>query len=214
MRFEKEAEKKELNETAKRILAAAEALFRERGYNAVTTRDIARAADVNLGLIPYYFGSKDKLGIAIVKGANDRWYSQVFEKVAAELGSAEKLYIYTILLWEAMDEATLQFMLEFMEACPASAQASATFVDMSWAVIREYKLTVTPTENDCYIAAMKGAEQALILRRKNQELNISYEYITKLILSNYFYNIGLPDKTIAAIIGRCETILSGISPSV
>lgn len=207
MRYEKEMAKKELNETGKKILAAAETLFLEKGYNAVTTRDIARAAEVNLGLIPYYFGSKENLALMIVKGINDLWYSKVFEGFAAELGSAEKLYIYTVLLWDATDDASMQFMFEFMEACPASAQASATFNDMSWDVIREYHLNVTPSENECYIAAMKGAEQALVLKKNKKKLSISYEYISNLILSNYFYNIGLPDKTIAAIISRCEEFL-------
>jgi len=207
MRYEKEMVKKELNETGKKILAAAESLFLEKGYNAVTTRDIARAAEVNLGLIPYYFGSKEALALTIVKGMNDRWYSQVFESSAMNLSSAEKLYVYTVLLWEAMDDASLRFMFEFMEACPASAQASATFVEMSWEVIREYRLPVTPAENECYIAAMKGAEQALVLRNNKKELNISYEYISNLILSNYFYNIGLSDKTIAEILKRCELFL-------
>lgn len=207
MRYEKEIAKKELNETGKKILAAAETLFLEKGYNAVTTREIAAAAGVNLGLIPYYFGSKEVLGMMIVKSMNDRWYDQVFETCTAQLGSAERLYVYTVLLWEAMDKSSLRFIYEFMEACPSSAQASATFVEMSWEVIRDYKLLVSPLENECYLTAMKGAEQALVLRQKKQELNISPELISNLILSNYFYNIGLPDKTIAAVISRCEEFL-------
>ena len=43
------------------LLDAAEALFSERGYNGVSTRDIAARAGVNLGSIPYYFGSKENL---------------------------------------------------------------------------------------------------------------------------------------------------------
>lgn len=207
MRYEKEMAKKELNETGKKILAAAETLFLEKGYNAVTTRDIARAAEVNLGLIPYYFGSKENLGMIIIKNINDRWYDQVFETYAAQLGSAERLYVYTALLWTVADEASLNLAYEFMEFCPSSAQASATFVKMSWDVIRDYQLSVTPLENECYIAALKGAEQALILRMNHQKLNIDFEYVSKLIVSNYFYNIGLPDKTIAAIINRCEEFL-------
>ncbi len=207
MRYEKEMVKKELNETGKKILAAAEELFLEKGYSAVTTRDIARAAGVNLGLIPYYFGAKEALGMLIMKNMNDRWYSQVFENAAPNLGSAEQLYIYTVLLWEVMEPKSLEFIFEFMEACPGSMQASATFIKMSWDVIRDYNLNVTPMENEAYITAMKGAERALVLRRHQQELNITSQQISNLILSNYFYNIGLPDKTIAAILGRCQDFL-------
>jgi len=47
--------------TREKILDAAEALFSDKGYNGASTRDIAAAATANLGMIPYYFGSKEKL---------------------------------------------------------------------------------------------------------------------------------------------------------
>lgn len=42
------------------ILATIECLEKD-GYNAVTTRNVAQAAEVNNAAINYYFGSKDKL---------------------------------------------------------------------------------------------------------------------------------------------------------
>jgi len=48
------------------LLTAAEQLFGARGYAAVSTREIAEAANVNLGAIQYHFGSKAKLFIATV----------------------------------------------------------------------------------------------------------------------------------------------------
>ena len=39
----------------------AEELFARNGYEGTTVRDIAHAADVNLAMISYYFGSKEKL---------------------------------------------------------------------------------------------------------------------------------------------------------
>lgn len=44
-----------------RLLDAAEFLFAENGYGAISVRDIAARADVNLGSIPYYFGTKENL---------------------------------------------------------------------------------------------------------------------------------------------------------
>ena len=43
------------------LLKVATKLFIERGYNGVSTRELAEAADVNLGAIQYHFGSKAKL---------------------------------------------------------------------------------------------------------------------------------------------------------
>jgi AcrR family transcriptional regulator len=43
------------------ILKVAEQLFAERGFDGTSVRDIAHGADVNLAMISYYFGSKEKL---------------------------------------------------------------------------------------------------------------------------------------------------------
>ena len=43
------------------ILDAAEKLFAAKGFNGTSVRDIAETANVNLAMISYYFGSKEKL---------------------------------------------------------------------------------------------------------------------------------------------------------
>jgi len=47
--------------TRDKLLAAAAALFAERGYDAIGTREIEAAAGVKRGLITYHFGSKEAL---------------------------------------------------------------------------------------------------------------------------------------------------------
>ena len=42
-------------------METAEILFAEKGFNGTSVRDIAEKAHVNLAMISYYFGSKDKL---------------------------------------------------------------------------------------------------------------------------------------------------------
>ena len=43
------------------IITTAERLFSAKGYHGTSVRDIAEEAGVNLAMISYYFGSKDKL---------------------------------------------------------------------------------------------------------------------------------------------------------
>lgn len=47
------------------ILDAAETLFAESGYNAVTLNDVAQAARVDTSLMRYYFGDKEQLFKAV-----------------------------------------------------------------------------------------------------------------------------------------------------
>lgn len=43
------------------ILQVAEQLFADKGFDGTSVRDIAEQANVNLAMISYYFGSKEKL---------------------------------------------------------------------------------------------------------------------------------------------------------
>ena len=48
------------------ILIEAEKLFSEQDFDAVSVRDLAKAANVNVAMISYYFGSKEKLFEALI----------------------------------------------------------------------------------------------------------------------------------------------------
>lgn len=43
------------------ILDVAERLFAEQGFEAISVREISKAADINIAMVSYYFGSKEKL---------------------------------------------------------------------------------------------------------------------------------------------------------
>ena len=51
----------DFNDKQLKIMEAAEELFAEKGFSGTSVRDIADAADVNVAMISYYFGSKEKM---------------------------------------------------------------------------------------------------------------------------------------------------------
>ncbi len=53
------------------LIAAGIALFGEKGIHGATTRDIAQHAGQNIAAIPYYFGSKEGLYLAVAKWIAD-----------------------------------------------------------------------------------------------------------------------------------------------
>ncbi len=70
--------------TRDRILATAERLFAERGYHAVSLRDIGGEADAQIALISYHFGSKELLYRAVF----ERRLTPVTERRRAGLAAA------------------------------------------------------------------------------------------------------------------------------
>ena len=71
--------------TRERIVDAALAAFAERGFRGASTRDIARRAGTNQGLITYHFKSKD----ALWRAAADRVFGLLQKSLGEHLDSLE-----------------------------------------------------------------------------------------------------------------------------
>lgn len=56
----------DFNEKQIEILQVAEKLFAEHGFDGTSVRDIAKVANINIAMISYYFGSKEKLLDALI----------------------------------------------------------------------------------------------------------------------------------------------------
>lgn len=54
------------NEKQIQILQVAEKLFAEKGFDGTSIRDISKHAEINVAMVSYYFGSKEKLLEAIM----------------------------------------------------------------------------------------------------------------------------------------------------
>jgi TetR/AcrR family transcriptional regulator len=73
--------------TKQRIVAAALSLFAERGFDAVSLRDIAGRAHVTHGLLRHHFGGKDGVWRAVVSAA-DRAFGQPMSPVVNRILAA------------------------------------------------------------------------------------------------------------------------------
>jgi AcrR family transcriptional regulator len=58
--------KTEFNDKQIQILEVAETLFAEKGFSGTSIRDISKEAKINIAMISYYFGSKERLLEALV----------------------------------------------------------------------------------------------------------------------------------------------------
>lgn len=74
-------------DTRERLLEAAEHLFAQRGFNAVSVRDIATAADVNVAAVNYHYQGKENLYREVLRrvvaAKRDR-YVEALRAIAAE----------------------------------------------------------------------------------------------------------------------------------
>src|SRR6202044_2561994 len=68
---------KKSEETRTRILEAALGVFRERGFERATMRDVAAAAGVAVGAAYYYFESKDAIVMAFYERSQSEMRPQI-----------------------------------------------------------------------------------------------------------------------------------------
>lgn len=76
--------------TKSRILEAASRLLAQRGFAALSTREIARDAGVNHALINYHFRTKEQLVIAVLDDANRRLLERQRKMYRGPGGFAQK----------------------------------------------------------------------------------------------------------------------------
>ena len=79
------------DETRSRILAVALELFRHRGFDQTTMREIAAEADVALGSAYYYFASKEALVMAFYAEASKEMSARIETRLAEAKGLERRL---------------------------------------------------------------------------------------------------------------------------
>jgi AcrR family transcriptional regulator len=76
--------------TERRILDAALEMFRAKGFEEATMRDIASAAGVATGAAYYYYPSKDAIVLAFYQRSCTEMQGRIEEALAAEKGSLDE----------------------------------------------------------------------------------------------------------------------------
>jgi len=74
-----------------KILDAAEELFAEQGFEATSVRELAGKADVNVAMISYYFGSKEKLFEALIEDRASFLREKMHSLNMEEISSRQKV---------------------------------------------------------------------------------------------------------------------------
>ena len=74
------------------ILIEAERLFSEQDFDAVSVRDLAKAANVNVAMISYYFGSKEKLFEALIIRRISASHAILRDMVKAGTDNKQKIF--------------------------------------------------------------------------------------------------------------------------
>ncbi len=82
----------DLNEKQIQILQVAETLFAEKGFDGTSIRDISKEAKINVAMISYYFGSKEKLLESLVLYKTSGLKELLIDLIDEELEPVAKIF--------------------------------------------------------------------------------------------------------------------------
>lgn len=83
--------KTDLNDKQIEILKVAETLFAEKGFEGTSIRDISKEANINVAMVSYYFGSKEKLLEALILYKTSGLKEQLVNLIEEKLEPVEKI---------------------------------------------------------------------------------------------------------------------------
>ena len=83
--------KSDLNDKQIQILEVAENLFAAKGFDGTSIRDISKEAKINVAMVSYYFGSKEKLLEALILHKTSGLKEQLVHLIEENLEPVEKI---------------------------------------------------------------------------------------------------------------------------
>lgn len=81
-------------DTADRILDAAEQIFAREGFSGASTRSIATAANANIGLLTYYFNSKEGLLDAVIARSVDSLLETLNQSINSKTNPEQAIQLF------------------------------------------------------------------------------------------------------------------------
>ena len=114
------------NETRRRIYEAALEMFREKGFEQTTMRDIARQAGVALGAAYYYFDSKDAIVLAFYQEMQDRGHQPTLDAMAKQRKLRDRILVVLEKRFELL-APNLKFLAALFKHSPDTADPLSPF---------------------------------------------------------------------------------------
>ncbi len=160
-----------------RVLATAERLFAERGYQAASVRDIADALQIKGGSLYAHIETKEDLLWEIVTGAADRFFEAVRPIIESDLVAIEKLR---------------RVIAAHVQVITASASSAGIYMT-EWRHLSEPRRTEFANRRDEYERIFRGLVRDCI--RQGTVADVDERFAALLILSsiNWIHQWYRPD---------------------
>lgn len=200
--------------TRSKIYDVAKRLFYEQGVKATSYAQISREAEVNKGLIPYYFKTKPKLAMQVDReflgGIDDAIWGHWGED---GLTDPEFHMIYELLMFRLLerDPQVLRFYSDVMgdpdchDACLALQRETMGQIAMGSGI------AVSDAALQTIVAMVNGTESELVHALQSAQLHESVEdFVRRDVLCCYFL-LGADTAAVEEVFDRSLDLCEGLT---
>ncbi len=190
--------------TKEHILNHAQILFLQKGYTKTTMRCISQAADVNLGLLPYYFKNKEQMAILVYECLMHNKVQELEALAYIYSDPIETLYCYFLALSIKIHETSgfYPFYCELLCADIGPIKSLAISNVLVDEIQKKYRLKVSDEDRSTYLAMMKGAERALTLYCKPEQNIDTFKKCSELLVLQLTLMLGLSKEHVLGAINH------------
>ncbi len=201
--------------TRNKIYQVAKGLFYEKGIKATSYNDICSAADVNKGLIPYYFKSKNNIAELVLNdfiksletAVGTYWQNASISH--AMLDTLIELMQFRLL---ARDERACRFYHEIMSESFVFEQATK---DIQTYVMRRYMddfgVSVPDAQLATVVAMVQGTERELVRLVYTGALSESIEDMVRRDMLCCFHLLGIDNADAEESIDHAFKLAEGLT---
>ena len=161
----------DFNQKQIEILQVAEHLFAEKGFDGTSIREISKIAKINIAMVSYYFGSKEKLleSLILFRTSDLKLkLENLFDEKVSPLQKIEKFIAFYI--EKVNSNKNMYQILNFENSTKKRVLDSAVFTAIKKGNLQTLKNII------------KEGQDALVFKK-----NVNVELITPTILGTYFY---------------------------
>lgn len=113
-------------ETRRRIYDAALELFRDKGFEQTTMRDIAKKSGVALGAAYYYFSSKEAIVLAFYDQMQEEGHQATLDEIGRHKKLRDRIRVIVVTRFELL-EPNLKFLGALFKHAPDSEDPLSPF---------------------------------------------------------------------------------------
>ncbi len=192
-------------DTPSSILKVAKKLFLEKGYTNTTMREIACQANINLGLIPYHFKTKENIAKLIYDTMLIEYTEEINHDIKFIENPISKLaYVYIYVMEKILEtDGFLTFYLGLLQENMIATDSQIWSRNLVREICSFYNDDISENHvlHICLIS--KGVEKALIQEKHKGTINTSYLEINKLIVSTMLSQMNIDKAEIEKHINNC-----------